>query len=540
AAQNFVDRDSPIDIIDCSSKNKFRWEWLTAKDKQDDFLSEYVRKVNKDGVAWCCHCRCEVKYGNRGVQAFRDHSKTTLHARNRNTEKTNMRLPAAMQAVKDRINGTATASTSISSSETSLPLPYGAALNLDLGTLGLHREVSSVPSHPKPVSLKDRITHQEAYICSFIAEHTLPLSIAPHLIEFARALCTDSKALEKLHMERQTATYKLRNGLAHLEHVRLVNVLKTVPFSINLDESTSKASNKRILSILQRLKVKGLTQAGKERKKRLACRIIKQKEDSSLLANILVSILPLFKSFILTFEQKEPMVHRLFDELKLVLKTFLTCYLPHEYVNSFSKLTDINPRHPNIHPLKRIFVGEHAKQFLQGMESNKAHNYRKNVLRAYQETGEYMLKKFPIQNKNLALLSTIDPELCGHSAAAKGLQDLFDLFPTIVDTSTTSKDQFSLAASVLQNDTNFTSTITDKKLDKWWATVLANPNYKVLSPVVKSFLSIFTGPRVESSFSVMNNIITSSTNRTLIETYQAIHKVKYKLLNAQKTSTQMF
>ncbi|RUS87482.1 hypothetical protein EGW08_004736 [Elysia chlorotica] len=150
------------------------------------------------------------------------------------------------------------------------------------------------------------------------------------------------------------------------------------------------------------------------------------------------------------------------------------------------------------------------------------------------------LKKFPIPNKNLALLSTIDPELCGHSAAAKGLQDLFDLFPTIVDTSTTSKDQFSMAASVLQNDTNFTSTITDKKLDTWLANVLANPNYKLLRPVVKSFLSIFTGPRVESSFSVMNNIITSSTNRTLIETYQAIHKVKYKLLNAQKTSTQMF
>ena len=87
-------------------------------------------------------------------------------------------------------------------------------------------------------------------ICVFLAEHTSFLSIAPQLIELAQELASDGAALKKLHMERQTATYKLRHGLSALGHVRLVSFLKNNPFSINIDESTSKACKKRILNIL--------------------------------------------------------------------------------------------------------------------------------------------------------------------------------------------------------------------------------------------------------------------------------------------------
>ena len=38
----------------------------------------------------------------------------------------------------------------------------------------------------------------------------------------------------------------------------------------------------------------------------------------------------------------------------------------------------------------------------------------------------------------------------------------------------------------------------------------------------------------------MNNIITSSTNRICVKTYEAIHKVKYQLLNANKSSVEMY
>ncbi|KAJ8026118.1 hypothetical protein HOLleu_33867 [Holothuria leucospilota] len=51
-------------------------------------------------------------------------------------------------------------------------------------------------------------------------------------------------------MERTTCAYKLKEGVAEVVHKRLVHELKEKPFSINLDECTTKGSNQRILSIL--------------------------------------------------------------------------------------------------------------------------------------------------------------------------------------------------------------------------------------------------------------------------------------------------
>ena len=147
-----------------------------------------------------------------------------------------------------------------------------------------------------------------------------------------------------------------------------------------------------------------------------------------------------------------------------------------------------------------MFVGEAAQAILAEMETEDEKKFRKKVRTAYRETSEYLKQKLPLENKNLCLLSTLDPELRGHSRACTGLQDLFDLFPTVVKRE--DKDNFTRAASSLQTDSSFLSSITEKKLDLWWAQVLCNPNYIVLSPVVKACLSIFTGPRVESSFSV--------------------------------------
>ena len=34
----FVERNSDIDSIDLTSRNKFKWEWLVLKDENEDFL----------------------------------------------------------------------------------------------------------------------------------------------------------------------------------------------------------------------------------------------------------------------------------------------------------------------------------------------------------------------------------------------------------------------------------------------------------------------------------------------------------------------
>ena len=79
------------------------------------------------------------------------------------------------------------------------------------------------------------------------------------------------------------------------------------------------------------------------------------------------------------------------------------------------------------------------------------------------------------------------------------------------------------------------------RLDHWWNEVLKKHNFLHLGKMVnKACLSIFTGPRVEQSFSLMNNTITSTTNRLLVSTFDALQTVKMELLASKQTSTQRY
>ena len=51
------DSSCSVDAIDVQAGNKFRWDWLKETDTNGYFLSKYVRKLNKDGAAWCSFCK---------------------------------------------------------------------------------------------------------------------------------------------------------------------------------------------------------------------------------------------------------------------------------------------------------------------------------------------------------------------------------------------------------------------------------------------------------------------------------------------------
>ena len=82
-----------------------------------------------------------------------------------------------------------------------------------------------------------------------ISEHSMPFTYAPILVDLAKELASDPKALSQLSLDRRTASYKTTYGMGECYRERLVTNLKTTPFSMNLDESTS-ANNKHILTVL--------------------------------------------------------------------------------------------------------------------------------------------------------------------------------------------------------------------------------------------------------------------------------------------------
>ena len=80
---------------------------------------------------------------------------------------------------------------------------------------------------------------------------------------------------------------------------------------------------------------------------------------------------------------------------------------------------------------------------------------------------------------------------------------------------------------------NLPSTLNDEDNEvgfpEWWGKI--SDQYSVTFKVVCAILSIFHGPRLESTFSIMNNVIDQNLCRTNKETNGAIQDIKYALKN---------
>lgn len=87
------------------------------------------------------------------------------------------------------------------------------------------RVITSAPSQPQgnssinktPVSMvpiANRVATMEAMILSVMSENAMPLSLAPVIVELAKACSSDPRALSEVKLSKCSAGYKIRFGLA--------------------------------------------------------------------------------------------------------------------------------------------------------------------------------------------------------------------------------------------------------------------------------------------------------------------------------------
>ena len=102
---NIVDRSADLKTIEEGVKNKFRWTWLEEKDCLGDFLSDYVRKTDQAGIAFCIICNDTLKYRSGGKRDLKAHASTSKHQKHRDIKKTNQTLPSIFSAAKAAVEG---------------------------------------------------------------------------------------------------------------------------------------------------------------------------------------------------------------------------------------------------------------------------------------------------------------------------------------------------------------------------------------------------------------------------------------------------
>ncbi|KAL0147250.1 hypothetical protein M9458_057443 [Cirrhinus mrigala] len=147
-----------------------------------------------------------------------------------------------------------------------------------------------------------------------------------------------------------------------------------------------------------------------------------------------------------------------------------------------------------------------------------------------------MQAKLPLKSKTLQALSSIDPVVRGHSQAVIQLKELAIIMKHLVPT----ESDPSMEILRYNVDPNLANYEEGDDIVKWWAHVISLGKYPALTQVIRGALSIFHGPLVESSFSLMGDVIDKKSANMRISTFNAVQTVKYTLRSRRRTGITMF
>lgn len=84
-------------------------------------------------------------------------------------------------------------------------------------------------------------------ILASLAEHSLPFTMTPVIVDLEQTLAADKVALSRVKLSRTSASYKMIHGLGKTLSERIFSNTSKLPFSINLDEATSNNDKKVII-----------------------------------------------------------------------------------------------------------------------------------------------------------------------------------------------------------------------------------------------------------------------------------------------------
>ncbi|GBL98995.1 hypothetical protein AVEN_227507-1 [Araneus ventricosus] len=137
----------------------------------------------------------------------------------------------------------------------------------------------------------------------------------------------------------------------------------------------------------------------------------------------------------------------------------------------------------------------------------------------------------PFANPFLKAVSSLDPCNRKTSVALELMKELPLYASNVVQDS--EKEAYDLEIHNFQND-HF-SDIVEESVDLWWGDVENTLKYPILSRMTFALLTCFHEPKVESSFSIMNNVITPGSNRLNVSTFNAM-----QCINSKYTCRQVF
>lgn len=240
--------------------------------------------------------------------------------------------------------------------------------------------------------------------------------------------------------------------------------------------------------------------------------------ETKLNLSLFISVLPLLQEYVKLFQTGSPSIHLMYDKQITLLKNFIVCFVKPEVItaigNSPKKIKQLHVDEPQNHLQKKkcIFIGDLAKKLISlapKSSLNVVKVFYKNTLKAYISCAKVLQSKMPITNRFLKAASALDPRLRGHSYSLELMKELLDQIKNVIGSD--EREQYDLEVRRYHID-SLRRPNDGEAVDAWWLEIQKYKKYPLLSKMALALLTCFHGPKVESSFSIMNNILTPESS----------------------------
>ena len=299
-------------------------------------------------------------------------------------------------------------------------------------------------------------------------------------------------------------------------------------------------AKRKIRSFHEDLVKKGMTDKGKSRKKRIVEKVFFSYPTTQLQLSVYINVLPILKTYVMVFQKKETLIHKLHDNQLQVFCNFLGCFVKPEYFmdKKPAELVGLDVAKPGIQLKKRqYYMGQAATKMVEKRDDKVVANFLGQLQAAYEKCAAYMQKTLPLNSQTLKGLSSLDPAARGHSVTQRYLEVLGQKFAHLLP----SDNKVSL--EIIQYNTDRSLPEYDEsKTDvvEWWSHIIHGEKYPCLSKIATAAFSIFHGPQVESSFSNMSDILDKKAGKMNVQTFSSMQTVKYSLRSHKKSAVELY
>ena len=307
-----------------------------------------------------------------------------------------------------------------------------------------------------------------------------------------------------------------------------------------------------LLQMSQEEQQKSVTSS--DRKDRIINSLFENRHETLAKINLFRGLLERFHGYVKVFQSEKPLVHTLHREMFNITREILGIFIKPEFISeSVRELLNIDVTDETLQKSdKDLQVGRYAYVDLNKARLEKKHHHWVHSLyidlRAGYIKAAQKLLKMPLGNQTLRKLSILDPHLANHGQASKSIKDLASCLPNVIDEAEAGSlaveaDKYTTDLQVLDLASSYKEQRMSIDLD-FWSKVFSfktfnEPRYPVLQRLISALLSIFSGPLVESTFNIMDDIVEKDRSKLTVENYEAIAIVKTTLKRQKVSAVKM-